>query len=154
MKEGDIILADYRAGDPEAAAFVKLRLDDGATLDDIRSWYNKAPKKRTRLLNTDLASSVIYLQAKEALGDEARAIAYTKSRVPHLSDVSVDGPAPDTSNPDRPLFCCLQPRVDRWFSRMRGLRPCTNDELDQRMAAGGHATVNSLMRADMAISKF
>jgi hypothetical protein len=149
MKEGDQILAAYAAGNPRMIAFVTMRLDDGVTEADIRTWYNKPPKKRTKILNTELAAAMIFVAAEKALGDREKAIEYAKTRVPWLTDALVDGPPPDKADLDRPLFCCLQPRIDRWLSRMR-LYPCTNDELDQRMASEGHKSVNSLIRAEIA----
>ncbi len=153
MKEGDLILAAFRAGDTRAEALVRLRLADGATEADIRNWYNMSPRKRTKVLNTDLVTAAIFLAAKKTWGDEDLAISYAHARVPLLGDTFVDGPPPDESDPDRQLFCCLQPRVDRWLSHMR-LHPCTNDELDQRMESEGHKTVNSVIRADMARGRF
>jgi hypothetical protein len=84
--------------------------------------------------------------------DNDRANAYAMARVPLLDDSSVHAPPPDLSDPDRPLFCCLQPRIDHWYKHMR-LRPCSNDELDRRMEVEGHKTVNSVIRADMACNK-
>ena len=148
-REGDEILADYRGGIEGAIAFVTLRLGDGATLDDIRHWYNIPTKKRDKILNVRIARSLMFVMAKDKWGDERRAVAYVHSRVPNLSDISIHAPAPDLSDPDRPLFCCLQPRVDRWLHTMH-LRPCTDDELDQRLVAKGHKSVNSLIRAEIA----
>jgi hypothetical protein len=148
-REGDEILAAYRAGEPNAVAHVRLRMDDGVTERDIRDWYNQSPKKRTKILDVQVAKAYIYITAKKKWGDEERAIQYTLARVPFLSDASVNDPPPDKSDKDRPLFCCLQPRIDRWLKRMR-LMPCTNDELDQRLRAEGHKTINSLIRAEMA----
>lgn len=133
-------------------ALVNLRLADGATEANIREWYNIRKAKRTRILNTQLASAFIYMTAKDAWGDDDRAIAYAKARVPWLSDHSIDAPPPDESDQDRPLFCCVQPRIDRWMRTMK-LGPCTNDELDQRMAAGNHKTINSLIRSEMRAGK-
>lgn len=153
MKEGDQILADIAAGNPGAAVFLKMRLDDGATEADIRKWYNISLRKREKILNTNLSRALIYTIALDKWGDKERAKSYSLARVPWLDDTSIHGSPPDLANPDRPLFCCMQPRVDRWFRQLR-LRPCTNDELDQRMASEGHKTVNGVIRADMARGRF
>ena len=151
MKEGDQIMAMYAQGDPRAVGLVELRHADGATDADIRDWYNKPQKKRTKLLNTDFARAFIYTVAKDKM-DEERAIDYAIARVPFFSDPSINGPEPDYQDPNRPLVCCLQPRVDRWLKGLR-LNPCSDDELDQRMQVEGHKTVNSVIRADMAAGR-
>jgi hypothetical protein len=147
MKEGDQIVTGLQAGDPKVVAFVALRQADGATIEDIRQWYNTSPRKRTRLVDSaTVARATIYAIATKKWGDQRRAIDYAKARVPTFSDTSVNEPPPDASDPHRPLVCALQPRVDRWLSTMR-LRPCADDELDQKLV--GFGTVNSLIRSEI-----
>jgi len=147
MKEGSLIVSRFQAGDPSSIGFVHLRAVDGITVEDIRHWYNISFRKRERLLEScNVASVMIYQIAKHQWGDHQRAVNYAKARVPYFSDASVNDPPPDLFDPHRPIFCALQPRVDRWLRGMR-LAPCTNDWLDQQLVRFG--TVNSLIRAEV-----
>lgn len=135
--EGDALLEAADKGDRVAAAQVVAYRAEGATDEDIRSWWNLSSSERQAVLDTDETSRLalfIHLVEEQSLDPEmaSQEIFKVHARYGDPQDATF------CSGEDRPLPIVLKDRVNRYVeSRMNDLQAYKN-ELEASTSFNAH----------------
>lgn len=138
--EGDALLAAADQGDPVAAAQVVAYRAEGATDDDIRSWWNLSGSERQAVLDNDETSRLalfIHLVEEQSLDPKmaSQEIFKVHARYGDPQDATF------CSGEDRPLPIVLKDRVNRYVeSRM-------NDPLAFKKELEASTSFNAYIRS-------
>ncbi|MFA5788069.1 MAG: hypothetical protein WDA71_13990 [Actinomycetota bacterium] len=112
--------------------------------EDIRWMWNQsdAAMKKTDEMSMTVKAT-LYLWSKDETGDEQKAIDFANRNWPFYGDPAK--PEGIHQGEDRPLFPELHHRIDSWSARQGW--GTAKPRMEAAMA--GHATMNSLIRAEM-----